>query len=138
MVAHKKERRYVQTEAEMHGILTESGLADAELEPFDPADHSPLARLSGDKLRDLWSISPPPWKPRLRAFGRRNVPLRSFVVHGARRDRPPAALPRPGPANPTRGSTRPEEFHVLQSGRRASGRGPGVDAGTRTPTTRPA
>src|SRR5207302_3346671 len=47
MITHKKERRYVQTDAEMHAILVESGLGDARLVPFGD---SAAAGFEGERL----------------------------------------------------------------------------------------
>src|SRR4051812_31407207 len=58
MVATKKERRYVQTEAEMQAILVQNGLADARLEPAGPTlgAGSEGAGYSGDRLRVLLEV----------------------------------------------------------------------------------
>src|SRR6202022_2561633 len=50
MITNKKERRYVQTDTEMHAILIDAGLGDAGL--LRPgADESEAIR--GDRLRKL-------------------------------------------------------------------------------------
>ena len=94
MLTQKKERRYVQTEPEMQAILIEVGLADARLEPAGAAE--PGARRSrGDRLKALLEVVTG-LDNALRAFGRRNLPLRPFLAPGPPGDRPAAALPRPG------------------------------------------
>ncbi len=74
MITQKKERRYVQTEAEMHAILVESGLADARLEPFGGGE-----AISGERLKALLEVASG-LENGLRAFGRRNLPLRTFLA----------------------------------------------------------
>ena len=75
MVAHKKERRYVQTDAEMQAILISAGLGDSELEDAGKAESPPIG---GDRLRALLEITTG-LDLALRAFGRRNLPLREFL-----------------------------------------------------------
>jgi DNA gyrase subunit B len=78
MIASKKERRYVQSDAEMQAILVDSGLGDAHLVPFGtPADAPEAVR--GDRLRTLLEIVTG-LDQALRAFGRRNLPLRPFLA----------------------------------------------------------
>jgi DNA gyrase subunit B len=93
MIAHKKERRYVQTEAQMQAILIQGGLTDARLQV---GDHDPESSwIGGDRLRSLLEIAHG-LDQALRAFGRRNLPLRDFLarVHPALdpRDDPRAGL----------------------------------------------
>jgi len=78
MVAHKKERRYVQTDAEMQAILVSSGLGDSELEEVGK-DKAGAPRIDGDRLRALLEITTG-LDLALRAFGRRNLPLREFLA----------------------------------------------------------
>ena len=75
MVAQKKERRYVQSEPEMQAILIESGLAEAELEPFGQGESE---RIGGAKLKALVDLAAS-LEASLRAFGRRNLRLRDFL-----------------------------------------------------------
>jgi DNA gyrase subunit B len=75
LVAQKKERRYVQTDTAMHAILMEGGLADAVLRPH-PAGP---AEVAGDRLRALVELVAA-LDNALRAFGRRNLPLRPFLA----------------------------------------------------------
>jgi DNA gyrase subunit B len=74
MISSKRERRYVQTEAEMHAILMDSGLRDAS---FARADGSGTA-VDGERLRALMEVGAG-LDNALRAFGRRNLPLRDFL-----------------------------------------------------------
>ncbi len=80
LVAQKKERRYVQTEAEMHEILLSNGLADASLRQVEPGVDPEQAAdpITGDKLRTLVEIAAG-LDNALRVFGRRNFPLREFL-----------------------------------------------------------
>jgi DNA gyrase subunit B len=77
MLTQKKQRRYVQTEAEMQAILNEVGLADARLEPFGTVE--PAQVVEGVGLKALLEIVTG-LDNALRAFGRRNLPLRSFLA----------------------------------------------------------
>jgi DNA gyrase subunit B len=79
MVAHKKERRYVQTDAEMHAILVDLGLGDARLVPAGPGADGAAAAVEGARLRTLLEIVTG-LDAALRAFGRRNLPLRPFLA----------------------------------------------------------
>jgi DNA gyrase subunit B len=81
MITHKKERRYVQTDLEMHAILIAAGLGDAHLVP---ASGDESKAVGGDRLRTLLEIAAG-LDGALRAFGRRNLPLRPFLarVHPA-------------------------------------------------------
>ena len=80
MLTQKKQRRYVQTEAEMQGLLNEAGLLDARLEPYSakaPADAVPA--IEGARLKALLEIVTG-LDNGLRAFGRRNLPIRPFLA----------------------------------------------------------
>ena len=82
MIAQRKERRYVQTEAEMNAILVGSGLGDAELEAVgrDGISAVPGAALVGkDRLKALLEVVTG-LDGALRTFGRRNLPLRPFLA----------------------------------------------------------
>lgn len=77
MITAKKERRYVQTDAEMQAILIDLGLGDARLVPYraEATDEG----FGGDKLRVLLEVVTG-LDNALRAFGRRNLPLRPFLA----------------------------------------------------------
>ncbi len=75
MITARKERRYVQAESEMNGILMEAGLADAWLEPY-PGDAGDGVR--GDRLSRLIEVATG-LETAVRAFGKRNLPLRGFL-----------------------------------------------------------
>ncbi len=77
MLTQKKQRRYVQTEPEMQGILNEVGLAGARLEPANATD--PASAIEGDRLKALLEVVTG-LDNALRAFGRRNLPLRPFLA----------------------------------------------------------
>ena len=77
MLTQKKNRRYVQTEAEMQGILNEVGLSDARLEPVGSAEA--VTPIEGPRLKTLLEIVTG-LDNGLRAFGRRNLPIRSFLA----------------------------------------------------------
>ena len=81
MLTQKKQKRYVQTEPEMQGILNEVGLAGARLVGVgdDAGADSPHLEVEGDRLRVLLDIVTG-LDGGLRAFGRRNLPLRSFLA----------------------------------------------------------
>jgi len=82
MLTQKKQKRYVQTEPEMQSILNEVGLTGARFDPFDPlADPSTpsVDSVDGDRLRHLLDIVTG-LDGGLRAFGRRNLPLRPFLA----------------------------------------------------------
>ncbi|AMV40820.1 DNA topoisomerase (ATP-hydrolyzing) subunit B [Planctomyces sp. SH-PL62] len=81
----KKDRRYVQTEEQMQGILMAAGLADAVLVPADAPisadDDGPASRpgaIEGERLRHLVELGGA-IEHGLRAFGRRNRSLREFL-----------------------------------------------------------
>ena len=81
MIAARKERRYVQTEAEMHAILMGNGLHEAALRPAGPgakADADAPA-IDLEKLRVLVEIAAG-LDNALRAFGRRNLPVGEFLA----------------------------------------------------------
>ena len=78
MLTQKKQRRYVQTEPEMQGILNEVGLHEARLEAADPTTSS-LGVVEGVRLQGLLDVVTG-LDGGLRAFGRRNLPLRSFLA----------------------------------------------------------
>ena len=73
----KKQRRYVQAEAQMQAILIQGGLTDARLQ-LD-ANAPEAAWLGTDRLKTLLEIAQG-LDQALRAFGRRNLPLRSFLA----------------------------------------------------------
>jgi DNA gyrase subunit B len=75
MITSKKERRYVQTDTEMFSILIEAGLGDAGLVRAGSDGAEPW---SGEKLRKLLDIVTS-LDLGLRAFGRRNWPLRELL-----------------------------------------------------------
>jgi DNA gyrase subunit B len=83
MISSKKDRRYVQTDTAMQAILVERGLENARLVPVDVktgavADDS-SAGFGGDRLKTLFdTVSSVDHA--LRAFGRRNLPLRPFLA----------------------------------------------------------
>jgi DNA gyrase subunit B len=76
MITTRKERRYVQTEPEMQALLIQTGLANARLTPHGVADEN--AGWVGDRLKILLDIVTN-LDHGLRAFGRRNLPLRDFL-----------------------------------------------------------
>ena len=92
MITSKKERRYVQTEAEMQNLLIQTGLANARLQPAGVADEA--AAIVGDRLRALVEIVTG-LDQALRAFGRRNLPVREFLAR-AHEAEDPKADPRAG------------------------------------------
>jgi DNA gyrase subunit B len=75
MITSRKERRYVQTDLEMNRLLIEQGLADARLRPLAADGGEPI---SGSRLRGLVDVVAS-LDHALRAFGRRNLPLRDFL-----------------------------------------------------------
>ncbi len=81
MLTQKKQRRYVQTEPEMQGILNEVGLADARLVP--PGGDPSAPAIEGDRLKTLLEVVTG-LDNALRAFGRRNLPLRPFLARAHR------------------------------------------------------
>lgn len=76
MTASKKERRYVQTDQEMQSILIQNGLSGARLQPEGVADE--VHWILGDRLKVLLEVVTH-LDQGLRAFGRRNLPLREFL-----------------------------------------------------------
>jgi DNA gyrase subunit B len=94
MIANKKERRYVQTEAEMQGLLIENGLAGGRVEVMggtSPGGGEPGATIEGERLKALLEIATG-LDQALRAFGRRNLPIRDFLARAH-----PALDPRQDP-----------------------------------------
>jgi DNA gyrase subunit B len=89
MISSKKDRRYVQTEDEMQSILMDTGLADAELVPAAavepgaaPAGSSSPEKppaVKGDRLKSLVDLVRA-IELGLRAFSRRNRPIRGFLA----------------------------------------------------------
>ncbi len=79
MLTQKKQRRYVQTEPEMQGILNEVGLAGARLDPGASTWADPTPAIEGARLRALLEVVAG-LDGALRAFGRRNLPLRPFLA----------------------------------------------------------
>jgi DNA gyrase subunit B len=77
MLTQKKQKRYVQTEGEMQAILNEVGLTDARLMPANATDPSTV--IEGPRLQTLLEVVTG-LDNGLRAFGRRNLPLRSFLA----------------------------------------------------------
>jgi DNA gyrase subunit B len=73
----KDNRRYVQTEPEMQMILVDAGLDDARLVPEGPGEHVPV---EGERLRNLHDLVVA-IVATLNVFGRRNIPVRSFLAH---------------------------------------------------------
>ncbi len=83
MIANKKERRYLQTEAEMNAILIGGGLEGAKLrtggiESASSNKSDSEIEIEGERLRTLVEIAAG-LDNALRAFGRRNLPLRVFL-----------------------------------------------------------
>jgi DNA gyrase subunit B len=76
MITARKDRRYVQTEAEMHRILMDGGLGDSWLEPHGGGE---AAAIRGERLRALLEVAAG-LDNALRAFGKRNLPLRPFLA----------------------------------------------------------
>lgn len=76
MITQKKERKYVQAEHEMHAILVGAGLGDSVMQPFGAGEDT---RIGGEKLRQLVELAAQ-LELSLRAFGRRNLPLRPFLA----------------------------------------------------------
>lgn len=77
LISHKKERRYVQTEPAMQAILVDRGLENARLQPAGTDDQT--RGFGGDRLRALHDLVSA-IDHALRAFGRRNLPLRGFLA----------------------------------------------------------
>jgi DNA gyrase subunit B len=75
MITNKKERRYVQTDTEMFAILIDAGLGDASLVRPGASESEAI---SGDRLRRLLDTVTG-LDQGLRAFGRRNQPLRELL-----------------------------------------------------------
>jgi DNA gyrase subunit B len=77
MITAKKEHRYVQTDAEMQGILVDLGLGDASLTV--EGQQTSREPITGDRLRALLEVVTG-LDQTLRAFGRRNLPVRLFLA----------------------------------------------------------
>src|SRR5207249_4710376 len=73
-----KDRRYVQTDAALQAILIEAGLGGAHLRPAGTGAEA-ADRIEGERLRALVEIATG-LDQALRAFGRRNLPLRPFLA----------------------------------------------------------
>jgi DNA gyrase subunit B len=78
MITTKKERRYVQAESEMQAILMDAGLGDAWLEAVGAGARAD-GEIRGDGLRLLIECASG-LDGSLRAFGKRNLPLRPFLA----------------------------------------------------------
>ncbi len=78
MITQRKERRYLQTEAEMFGMLIDGGLTGATLTPSGPGSDVSQT-FTGDRLRTLLEIAAG-LENGLRAFSRRNLPLKPFLA----------------------------------------------------------
>ena len=78
MITQKKERRYLQTEAEMFGMLIDGGLGGATLSPAGPGS-DPSKTITGDRLRTLLEITAG-LENGLRVFSRRNLRLKPFLA----------------------------------------------------------
>jgi DNA gyrase subunit B len=72
----KKQRRYVQTETAMQAILVQAGLTDGRLQVG--LEQPEAEWLGAERLKALYDIAQG-LDQALRAFGRRNVPLRDFL-----------------------------------------------------------
>jgi DNA gyrase subunit B len=79
MISGKKERRYVQTDAAMQAILVERGLENARLRPAGTPAGDGAEGWGGDRLKQLHDVVSS-IDHALRAFGRRNLPLRPFLA----------------------------------------------------------
>ncbi|WZO98483.1 DNA topoisomerase (ATP-hydrolyzing) subunit B [Isosphaeraceae bacterium EP7] len=79
MMANKKERRYVQTDVAMNAILNGAGLDGARLEPARPTEGQAAEPIDGARLQALLEVVTG-LDNALRAFGRRNRPLRPFLA----------------------------------------------------------
>jgi DNA gyrase subunit B len=77
MVSSKKDKRYLQSDGAMQSILVDRGLENARLQPFGVADET--QGLGGDRLKHLHDLAVG-IDLSLRAFGRRNLPLRAFLA----------------------------------------------------------
>ena len=76
IVSGKKERRYLHAEDQMQTILIETGSTGALLQHFDPEGH--VNEIAGDQLKSLIDLVIG-IEQGLRAFSRRNRPLRDFL-----------------------------------------------------------
>src|SRR5580704_9783957 len=77
LISSKKDRRYLQSDTAMQAILVERGLENARLQPSD--EHDETKHWGGDRLRGLHDLVVS-IDHSLRAFGRRNLPLRAFLA----------------------------------------------------------
>jgi DNA gyrase subunit B len=90
MIVSKKDRRYVHTEEQMQTILMDTGLAGSHLHSFSAASvtgeaatssengATESAGIAGEKLKGLVELVAA-IEQGLRAFGRRNRPIRGFL-----------------------------------------------------------
>lgn len=78
LISSKKDRRYVQTDTAMQAILVERGLENARLYPGE-VEGDDGGGLGGDRLKALHVVVTSV-DHALRAFGRRNLPLRPFLA----------------------------------------------------------
>ncbi len=87
VVSNKKDRRYVQTEEQMNAILVESGLAGGQLQTEragkdrakEAGNGEAVPPISGERLHALVDLVNH-IENGLRAFGRRNRPIRDFLA----------------------------------------------------------
>ncbi len=93
IVSGKKERRYVHAEDQMQAILMQTGLANASLRPEGSDD--PAVEIAGDRLKSLLDLVTG-IEQGLRAFGRRNRPLRGLLAMAYKPDDPAKPDPRDG------------------------------------------
>jgi len=77
LIRYKKEHQYVQTEAEMEGILMTNGLKDARLKRVEPGAEETV--LEGETLSRLIEIAKG-LESGLRGFSRRNLPIPEFLA----------------------------------------------------------
>jgi DNA gyrase subunit B len=77
MVSSKKDKRYLQSDGAMQTILVDRGLENARLQPFGVDDQT--QGFGGDRLKHLHDLVVG-IDLSLRAFGRRNLPLRAFLA----------------------------------------------------------
>ncbi len=75
MLSSRKDRRYVQTDSEMQAILIGAGLGESWVEPSGAGEEGAIR---ADRLNLLMEIATG-LDNALRAFGKRNLPLRSFL-----------------------------------------------------------
>jgi len=77
IVSGKKDRQYVHAEDQMQAILMQTGLANASLRRIEVGDEA--SQISGERLKGLLEVVVG-IEQGLRAFGRRNRPLRDFLA----------------------------------------------------------